>query len=56
MRASTAGCRFITLVMNVPSRMLAVAPAAAARIVHCSTTGTVLSPPPTKWSQHQIAR
>jgi len=38
----------MTFVMNVPSPILLVAPAAAARIVHCSRTGTVGSPRPTK--------
>ena len=48
--------RFMTFEMNVPIPIRDVAPAAAERIVHCSTTGTVLSPCPTKWSHAQTAR
>ncbi len=55
-RASRAGWRFITLVTNVPSPIVFVAPAALERIVHCSTTGTRLSPLPTTWSHDQTAR
>jgi hypothetical protein len=46
----------MTFVTNVPSPIVLVAPAVAARIVHCSWTGTVLSPLPTKWSHDQTAR
>ena len=53
-RASTAGCRFVTFVTKDPIPILSVTAAAAASVVHCSRTGTVRSPLPTKWSQHQI--
>jgi len=52
-RATTAGWRFITFSTNGPTVTCSVAPAAIDRIVQLSTTGTVGSPRPMKWSQHQ---
>ena len=52
-RASTAGWRFMTLATNVPSCTCCVTVAVALRMVHASTTGTVLSPRPMKWSHDQ---
>ena len=52
-RATTAGWRFMTLSTNDPTVTRDVAPAAIARIVQPSTTGTVGSPRPMKWSQPQ---
>ena len=53
MRASRAGWRFMTLTTNEPMVACRVAPAAIDRIVQFSTTGTVRSPRPVKWSQAQ---
>ena len=52
MRATSAGWRFITLSTNGATVARRVCAAAIDRIVHDSTTGTVLSPRPMKWSQH----
>src|SRR5215218_2020429 len=52
-RATTAGCRLTTFRTNVPTVIRWVAPAAIARIVGPSTTGTVTSPRPMKWSHAQ---
>jgi hypothetical protein len=52
-RATTAGWRFMTFATNVPTVTRRVAPAAIARIVGPSTTGTVTSPRPMKWSHAQ---
>jgi len=51
--ARTAGWRFTTLATNGPTVIRRVAAAAMARIVQLSTTGTVLSPWPMKWSHDQ---
>ena len=53
MRATTAGWRFITLRTNGPTVTCSVSAAAIDRIVQFSTTGTVWSPWPVKWSQAQ---
>ena len=53
MRARTAGWRFITFATNGPTSIRAVDAAAIDRIVQDSTTGTVRSPRPMKWSQAQ---
>ena len=52
-RATTAGCRLTMLSTNEPSEIRDVAPAAIASAVQPSTTGTVRSPRPMKWSQPQ---
>jgi len=52
-RATTAGWRFITFITKGPTVTRSVAAAAIDRIVQLSTTGTVRSPRPMKWSQHQ---
>jgi outer membrane lipoprotein SlyB len=52
-RATSAGWRFMTLSTNGATVTFDVWAAAMARIVQHSTTGTVLSPRPMKWSQHQ---
>ena len=52
-RASNAGWRFMTLATKVPTVACEVLAAAIDRIVQLSTTGTVSSPRPTKWSQAQ---
>ncbi len=53
-RATRAGWRFMTLSTNGATVTRLVRAAAMDSIVHASTTGTVLSPRPMKWSQHQI--
>ncbi len=53
MRATTAGWRFMTFSTNGPTWIRDVAPAAIDRIVQHSTTGTVRSPRPMKWSHAQ---
>ena len=45
-RASIAGCRFITFETHDPIPIRRVTAAAAASVVHCSRTGTVGSPLP----------
>ena len=42
----------MTFITNVPTVTRVVCAAAIDRIVHASTTGTVRSPLPMKWSQH----
>ena len=56
MRATSAGSRFITLSTKVPRNADRVRDAAAASIVHASSTGAVGSPRPITWSHAQIAR
>ena len=51
-RATSAGWRFITFITNGPTVTRVVCAAAIDRIVQASTTGTVRSPRPMKWSQH----
>ena len=51
MRARRAGWRFMTLITNEPMVTRSVLAAAIDRIVQFSTTGTVRSPRPMKWSQ-----
>ena len=52
-RATTAGCRFMTLSTNDPTPIRDVAPAAMESAVQHSTTGTDTSPRPMKWSHAQ---
>ena len=53
MRASTAGWRFMTLLMKLPTLSVVVAAAAAVNVVQHSSTGSVLRPRDTKWSHDQ---
>ena len=50
MRATSAGWRFMTFMTNGPTVTRDVCAAAIDRIVQDSTTGTVGSPRPMKWS------
>jgi hypothetical protein len=52
-RATRAGWRFNTLSTNEPTMMRSVWPAAIDSAVQHSTTGTVGSPLPMKWSHAQ---